>query len=226
LETLGHHDGGGSASGGSSGSDNDSLTIDTRYYLQPGQSTPIRVYYQPDNLSSTEVTMDSNTTISVESVVINNSSVLALNKTPDPWELEATNNSSVAERLNVTAEYDTGNGTVNATKEVTVAAATVENLKILPDSLIRLQALFGAGQTGFADSTMLAILIAALLAVPASRFTNAFAGLATAEVVIVIGWLGGYVGLGIAMLSIFVAMFIGLNLAANIDYAISRGGTR
>jgi len=192
--------------------ENESLTLDVRYYMQPNSTYPLSVYHHPTNYTRNEVTNQS--TISIENVTFDGADVITYNNTSQT--VSTINNSTVAERVNITATYDTGNGTVNDTQQVVVAAPTVDNLAILPNGLIRTLAVL-------TDGTLQALLVAALLSVPAARFTNAFAGLAVAEVVVVIGWLAGYTTLGIAMLSVFMAMFVGLNLAANIDYAISRG---
>ena len=202
-----------SGGGGGGVEQNESLQVDTRYYMQPNSTYPLDVYYFPDNYTRNEVTNSS--TITIENVTFDGRDVITYNQSAGT--VSTINNSTVAEKVNITAEYTNANGTtVNDTQNVVVAAPTVDNLAILPNGLIRTQAVL-------TDGTLQALLVAALLSVPAARFTNAFAGLAVAEVVVVIGWLAGYTSLGIAMLSVFMAMFVGLNLAANIDYAISRG---
>lgn len=183
----------------------DNLTLDTRNFMEPNRTYPYTIYYI-NNSNRENVTGDSNTTIDIESVTHNGSQVLTQNGT---GYLDTLNDSNVNATVNVTANYTTSSGsTLSTTEEIVVAAPTVENLAILPNQMIRIWAVVE-------DSTLFALLIAALLSVPASRFANSFAGLAVAELVIVIGWLGGYIGIGIAMLSVFTAIFIGLNLAQN-----------
>jgi hypothetical protein len=65
-------------------------------------------------------------------------------------------------------------------------------------------------------------LIATVFAVAAARFSGAFAGLAVAQMIIVVAWFGGYVSFATAAVSLFTALFVGLNLAANVDYTGGR----
>ena len=183
------------------------LRIDTRDLYFPGNTHEYSVFFDMYNTTvehnvSTNVT--SNSTVTSE-----NTSVLSVNQGNNT--LSANDDSNVSQVVNVTAEYN-GYTTV---KQVVVANPTMENLELLPTGLWRTYALLK-------DDTIFALLIAAFFSVAAARFAGAFAGLATAEMVIVVGWLAGYVGLGIAMVSVFMALFIGLNLAANIDYSVTR----
>lgn len=174
------------------------LTLDTRSLVEPGDTHPYDVLF-----TRTDVT-DNATVTSL------NTSVLTIDSTNQT--ITGVNDSSIAESVNVTAEY---NG-FQTTKEIVVAEPTVDNLDILPTFLTRILAILQ-------DPTIFALLIAGLVSVPASRFASSFGGLAAAEMVIVIGWVAGYIGIGIAMLSVFTAIFIGLNLAENTQ-VVSRGG--
>ena len=58
--------------------------------------------------------------------------------------------------------------------------------------------------------------------VAAARFTSSFGGLAIGQITLVVGWLGGWVEWEMAVASLFVALFIGLNVAANVDYQSGR----
>lgn len=177
------------------------LRLDTRPLYKPGATHPYSVLYVDGN-GSEDVT-------DAATVTSSNMSILTVN---DDETMTAVDDENVSQVVTVNVSYQS----YTASEEIVVAAATVENLAILPTGITRTEAIFG-------DDTIFALLIAALLSVPASRFANAFAGLGVAEMVIVVGWLGGFVGLGIAMLSIFVAMFVGLNLAENVEFT-TRGG--
>jgi hypothetical protein len=52
-----------------------------------------------------------------------------------------------------------------------------------------------------------------------TRFTSAFGGLAVGQLGMTIGWLAGYVSWAIAAASLFVVLFIGLNLAERTSFA-------
>lgn len=180
---------------------NPNLTIETRQLYQPGATHDFTVR-ETRNVNGQNRTFDVTDNATVESL---NTSLLTVN---DNNTLTATDNPNASAVVAVRARH---NESVTY-QEVTVAEPTVENLQIVP-GIWRFFAVFD-------DSTMFALLIAALLSVPAARFTSAFGGLAVAEMVIVIGWVAGYIAFGFAAVSVFVALFIGLNLAANIDYQV------
>ena len=186
-----------------------SLVLDTRSFYRPGATHPYSVNKQVYN-----VIEDTNTTFDVtdnSTVTSENSTLLQVHE--HNQTMPETNDKNVTEIVNVTATYQN----LTVTKQIVIGQATVENLEILPDGLTRTEAIV-------TDDTIFALIVAALLSVPAARFTSSFGGLAVAEMVIVVGFLGGYVSLGVAMLSVFVALFIGLNLAENVDYSRVSGG--
>lgn len=187
--------------------DSEELRIETRDLFFPGATHEYTVYFDEYD-ASVEHNVSTNVT---ENATVTSENSTALTVNTENNTLSATSDANVSQVVNVTAEY---NGYVT-TKQVVVAEPTMENLEILPTGLWRTYALFS-------DNTIFALIIAGFGAVAAGRFAGAFAGLATAEMVIVIGWLAGYVGLGMAMVSLFMCLFIGLNLAANIDYTVSR----
>ena len=125
----------------------------------------------------------------------------------------ATQNESFADRVQTRAEY---NGSVDY-HYVTVIGdgeVTMEHLDILPPEY-RITTFLG-------DWTVFLFLIASLTGVVGTRVASSFMGLSMMEMVIVVGWFGGYVSTGLAMTSVFACLFIGLNLAANIDYSVRR----
>lgn len=186
-----------------------SLGLETRRLFRHGETHEYRVY-ELRNESGNNVSYTVTENASVESL---NTTLITVNEANNT--LVATSDESVSGVALVRATYN--NSTTYA--EVTVAKPTVKNLQIVP-GIWRINAVIG-------DSFLFALLVATLLGVPAARYTSAFGGLALAQMVLVVGWLGGYVGFGMAAVSVFVSLFIGLNLAANINYMGGRlGGGR
>lgn len=178
------------------------LEIDTNNYLKHNTSTPYEVYYtNPDNGSTYEVTNDSGLTVNSS-----NTSVFTLNQSANL--VVATSNTSVNEKENVTAEYEG----LQTQENITVANATVDNLEILP-GVTRVEATY-------TDSNIVLILIGTMLGVVATRASSAFAGIATIQLVLVTGFFVDLISLGVVLVGLFGALFIGLNLAANIDYTV------
>jgi hypothetical protein len=167
------------------------ITLDTRSLVLPGNTHP----YTVTNDLGEDIT-DSAT------VTSNNSSVLSVDQTDNT--ITAVNDSNVTQVVRVEATRNDLEGG----KFVVVGEPTVENLEIMPTFLTRTWALLD-------DPTIFALLIVGIVSVAASRFAGSFAGLGAAQMLVVIGWLSGYIGIGIAMLSVFTAIFIGLNLAEN-----------
>lgn len=182
------------------------LSLETRSLYQPGETHSYKVT-ETRNESGYNVTYNVTENATVESL---NSSVLSVNENNNT--LTATSQEDTAQVVLVRATYNDS----TTYQEVTVAKPTVENLEIVP-GIWRITAVLG-------DSAIFALLVAALLAVGASRFAGAYAGLGTAEMVVVIGWFGGYIPLGVALLSVFTAIFIGLNLAENTTQIRGLGG--
>lgn len=180
----------------------ENLTIETSSLLLHGESQPYEVKLEENN-ETRDVTDEA-------TVTSQNTSVIVVNESSN--RLEATDNEAVAQRVTIQAEHD--NVTGAAFKEVTVATVDVENLEVLPP-VYRIGAFLG-------DWTIFLLIVTTGAGIIGTRGASAFMGLSMAEMVLVIGWFGGYISTGLAMTSVFAALFIGLNLAANIDYTVRR----
>lgn len=183
------------------------LSIETRDLYGPAETYPYTVYEyieSPDGTTErNEVTGEANLTIRSAY----NGTLLTVN---DNGTLTAVDDENVSDWARIDAAY---NGSVGCTN-VVVSSPSVEHIELIP-GIWRLNALIG-------DSTIFFILLATLAAVATTRFTSSFAGLAIAQMVMVVGWFAGYVAWVFAVVSLFVGLFIGLNLAANIDYSVGR----
>lgn len=179
------------------------LNIDTRNYMRPGTTQEYRVTYDLNTTGVGNETIDvtDNSTVRSE-----NPDVLTVDNTTN--QLQSTNNTSASQRVLVRADY---NGSTTYTN-VTVATANMSNLSVLPP-LWRVNATFG-------DSTIQAILIALFAGIFGARVSTSFGGLALMQLTMVAAWFTGYATIGITMISLFAALFIGLNMAANIDYTV------
>lgn len=193
-------------SGETTNPESETLELDVQRYMKHNTTQDYRVLA---TVNDTEGTGNKTVDVTDEAFVSSeNPDVVAVNESAQT--LNATANTSVNERVTITASYQ---GKTTA-KNVTVANATMENAAILPGTY-RATAMIS-------DDTIFILLITAILSVLFVRVSTAFGGLAMSQVVIAIGWFGNYVGDGIAMVSVFTCLFIGLNLAANIDYTVSR----
>lgn len=187
---------------GSEASDPD-LSIDARNYMRHNTTQEYRVFEERNTTGVANFSADVTNNSTVESL---NPSVISVNQQTN--ELVATSNKTTNERVTIRAEY---NGSV-AYKEITVASPTVDNLAVLPP-MWRISATFG-------DSTIQAILVAIFAGIFGARVSTSFGGLALMQLMMVAGWFTGYATVGITMISLFAALFIGLNMAANIDYTV------
>lgn len=188
--------------------ESEQLHLDAPKLLEHGQSRYYDVHFVDENNNAIDVTDDANTTVTSL-----NTSIVTVNTTSN--ELEATTDTAVAARVNVVAEYTHTDGqNYTTTQEVTVASVTLEDAKVLPTTF-RYAALLG-------DWAIIVFIVAGGVGIVGTRGATPFAGLAGMEMIILIGWFGGYVSTGVMYVSLFAAVFIGLNLAANIDYAIQR----
>jgi hypothetical protein len=188
-----------STSGGTQTDPN--LEIDTRSYLKHGNSSDYAVYYTNSSGDTIDISNDSGLNISSS-----NTTVITLDTTANT--VTATSNESINARENITANYSG----MTQKHNVTVANATVDNLEILP-GVTRVEATY-------TDSNIVLILIATMLGVVATRASSAFAGIATIQLVLVTGFFVDLISLGVVLVGLFGALFIGLNLAANIDYTV------
>lgn len=177
----------------------DRLTLDAPPLIQHGETEGYEVRYVGENNRTSTVTSEANVTSQDASIITVN---------PD-GTLTATSDENVTQRVTIDAEYQ---GEVTSA-EVAVAEPTVQNMEVLP-TLWRFNALMS-------DGTVFALIICTLFSVIATWIATPFAGIGAMELAVLIGWSGGWIPLGIMLVSVFAALFIGFNLAANIDYAVT-----
>lgn len=187
-----------------------SLQIDTRMFLKHGESAPYTIIHGFVNKDGNFVRENVTANATVTS---NNTNVVTVDTST--FELNATDDVTVNNRTFVTANYTRDDGTLlQDTKNVTVANKTVENLDILPP-VTR----FGAS---IADRTVQVIILATAVGVAAAIFAGVFAGVAGLTMAMLMGWVIGYVGDGMIIITLITAMFIGMNVAGNVDYTVRR----
>lgn len=180
------------------------LEIETRNYLPHGKSAPYEVYYtNPQTENVNEVTDRSGLSVSSS-----NTSVFSIDENASV--ITATENTDINKQERFTATYEG----VTTTENVTVANSTVDNLKILP-GVTRVDATY-------TDSNIVLVLVGTILAVVATRYASAFAGIGVLQLTLVSGFFVDLVSLGLVLVGLFASLFIGLNLAANIDYTVRR----
>lgn len=194
-----------------------SLEIETRRHLEHGETAEYTVTFRNQTGSDTDA-IDVTEQATVTSL---NTTVLTVNE--NRVLVVATNDTSINTRTKVRANYTAGNGeTYTATQNVTVANLTANNLKILPTGARLEAALEGGLDSNRDDRTVVVILIATMFGVAAAILATSFAGVAIMCLTMIAGWLGGWVGNGMVMVAVLAGMFIGLNVAANIDYSTIR----
>lgn len=172
-------------------------------FVEPGESTPYTVEYTDPNGTVVDVTAN----VSINS---SNTSIATIDTDAE----EIVGEDGVNGTSEITANYTVNNETYTDTRTVTVATKTVDNLEIIPGTW-RFSAFLD-------DITIQVLLVAIGAAIVATRAASSWAGLGAMELVLIIGWFADWVPIGIAMLGLFTALFIGLNLAANIDYSVRR----
>lgn len=183
-----------------------SLILDTSPYMNYGSSQEYTV---------TELVGDTDSYAAIRTGVTANASVSSTDTNviqvdENTNTLTATDDTSVNKRVPIRAEY---NGSVTYTN-VTVASTTVDNVAILPG--------WRKVSAVFLDKLFQVLIGGTLIAIAATRVSGAFAGISTLQLSMTIGWLIGWVPIGMALVSLFASLFIGLNLAANIDYTVRR----
>lgn len=187
----------------------EAITIDTRPLLEHGESAPYEVTFE----NTTETGAIDRSGVTAEAAVSSgNVTILTVNE--GEQEVIATSDRSINNRTYIEAQYSEGGETYTTRYNVTVANETVNNLGILPPV-----ERFSASIT---DTNMQVIIIAAATGAAASIIATAFAGVAAMTMVMMMGWIAGYVGNGMAMVTVFIALFVGLNLAAQVDYTVRR----
>lgn len=183
------------------------MTFNSPQYLRHGQESGYTVTAILGNETRTNVTDEA-------FVTSTNTSVVTVDE--QRQVLVATNDTNVNRRVDVVAQWDDPDGDTRVEEqEVTVSNSTVENFDILPP-VWQINAVMS-------DSSIQIILVALLLAVAATLFSTSFAGLSIGTLTIIVGWLGGWADTGLVLTAIALAAFIGLNLAANIDYSVRTG---
>lgn len=186
------------------------LSVKARHFMEHGESTPYSVTYGEIDSSGNFVRSDVTNQTTATS---NNSTVVTVNTITQ--ELTATSDTSINDQTYVTFNYTNSEGeTFSRQHNVTVANATVDNLDILPP-VTKFTATL-------ADKTMQAILIATGVAVVAAIIAGAFSGIAAFTVIMSMGWVMGIVDDGTIIVVVLTAMFIGMNVAGNVDYTVQR----
>lgn len=185
------------------------LRLESNQLLLGGETTEYEVEYKYyDERLGRNTTKDVTDNTSVESLdesglTVDNSS----------HEFVATTNESYADRVQTRAEY---NGSVDYHYVAVIGDGQVdiEHLEILPP-VYRITTFLG-------DWTVFLFLIASFAGIWGTRAASSFMGLSMMEFIILVGWFGGYVSQGLMFVSVFMSVFLGLNLAANIDYTVRR----
>ena len=178
------------------------LVLETNNRIPYGETESYTVY---DLVGEAEIRTD----VTDDAIVSSgNESVLSVDQSAN--ELTATSNENVSTRVNVTATYN-GRNTV---KQIAVADISIENLEVLH--------FIGRISAMFMDRAFQMILTSLLLAIAATRVANVFAGLGIYQMGLTAGWFIGWVPIGLAFVGLFTTLFIGLNIAANIDYSVRR----
>lgn len=180
------------------------LTLDVEPFMKHGTNQTYTVHD-----GQTEVT-------SSASVSSSNSTVITVNQ-PDEL-LEATSDTDINQEVTITAAYQDN----QVTENVTVALQTAENADIMPTGLTMGVALVGNVPNPITDErpggtqlTMQLIIIAALAAVAMTRAAGSYAGIGAIVLTMAGGWFMGWVGHGLMLVTIYIGLFIGLNVAAN-----------
>lgn len=177
------------------------LRVDVPKHLEHNESGYYEVEYNDDG-TWVDVTNDSNTTITL-------SNPDAATFYPSNHTVVASGNTSINEAVDVQADY----GTLTANSTLVVAGTTIENLDILPDPWIKTEASVG-------DGMMLWLIGAALVAIVGARAAGPTAGAGAYVMVMAAGWISTPVSDGVMIVSMTAAIFLGLNVALNVDTSV------
>lgn len=184
---------------------NRSIELNTRLFIKHGEDTPYSVIANVDG-DRRDVTGNS-------TVTSGNTSIVTINSTDHL--VVATNDTSVNGRTYVRAEWTDSDGkTYSTERNVTVANLTVNNMDVLPT--------FPRFSASISDETIMTIIIASGAGAAAALFATSFAGISAMTMIMLLGWLAGYVNNGMAIVTVLTAMFIGMNVAGNVDYTVRR----
>lgn len=196
------------------------LNLQVRPFVEHGQTVPYTVTASITNQTTGE---EERIEVTDDTVVISsNPGVVSVNGFNH--EVTGTSDTSINQRVTLTAEYDHPDleQTLTDRQNVTVANATVSNLKILPP-VTRFTGVLGGGtDSNPNDKTIMVLLVAVGAGVVASRWASSFAGVAGVAIIMEMGWILGFVSDGVAIVTVFIGMFIGLNVAGNVDYQVNR----
>lgn len=178
------------------------LIVETRDLYKPGATHEYTIYQRlvDENNNTRRINVTDQA-----SVTSSNTTVLSVDESSNTLSATADTNTSTWVRVDATANGSTG------CTNVIVSEANVGALPLLP-GIWRFTAVLG-------DATLFALLLSTFCAVAMTRFTSAFGGLAVGQLGMTIGWLAGYVSWAIAAASLFVVLFIGLNLAERTSFA-------
>lgn len=138
-------------------------------------------------------------------------------------ELEATSNRSVDAVANISVDWtnpQTGE-TISTVHKVVVANETVDNVDILPPMQKFSASIGGGTDENPNDRTVVLIIVVTAIGAAVSLIATSLAGIAVMPILYTGAWVAGVTQIEIATMSVLVALFIGLNIAANIDYAVS-----
>lgn len=177
------------------------LIIDTRHLYQPNSTHKYEVFLVEGHGTNRERIADVTEEANISS---ENTSLITVNESGKTFR--STENENVSTWVRVNAETANHTGCTN----IMLGSPTVQNMKILP-GIWRFEAVLS-------DPFLFALLIATFLSVAVTRFTTAFGGLAIGQIVLTFGWFGGWVPWVYAVVSVFLVMFIGFNLAQNTEF--------
>lgn len=175
-------------------------------YMDHGTTQPYEAYFHSGGLYREKVTND----ISVTS---DNTSVITVNETSN--NLVATDDESVAQRVNITAQYVADNETYNSTQIVVVANRTIDNIEIMPsDQWIPTALGFGEEGTVFGlGSEIQWVFVAIFTGGAAAWFArNEWLGIGVILSMNLLFWTLGNTSLGITLVAVFYGLFAGYQL--------------
>lgn len=179
-------------SGGSVTDSNSSLDLRIVKHLEYNDTTKYRVVL--DNGTIHNVTANATVTSANSTLVsVNNSS----------YELESTNNTNISGRVPINATYTHNGSELNDSEDITISPLTIEYIDILNPL-----------HTGIAigKTTSIQFLIFVIVGgIGATRIIDEYAGIGSMVILMLFGWVMGYVALGPFLLSAFFGVFLLIN---------------
>ncbi len=183
------------------------LFLDVRNYLKHGEDTSYTVTFNSSNATgridvTANATLNSSDT-AVATVDESNATVIA------------TSDTSVNDVTTLTAQYEDSDGILHTVeKNLTVANLTVDNIGILP-----LAQKFAASIN---DRTLQVIIISTAAGTAGTMLATPFAGVAVYMIMMSGAFFGGFISAGIMIVSILIGLFVGLNVANNVEIDYGR----